>query len=110
MSKKLTFGKLAGTIFCIIATAAAVVLMFANAYYGGQMKLIDKCFTPPAVFSHKRKIKPENFRAFAVIINRQVIKDGTENNNYLRRTFGYEKDIEKHRSFIGNSCKCFNGK
>lgn len=45
MSKKLTFGKLAGTIFCIIATAAAVVLMFANAYYGGQMKLIDKCFT-----------------------------------------------------------------
>jgi len=45
MSKKLTFGKLAGTIFCIIATAAAVVLMFASGYYGGQMKLIDKCFT-----------------------------------------------------------------
>lgn len=45
MSKKLTFGKLAGIIFCIIAAAAAVVLMFASGYYGGQMKLIDKCFT-----------------------------------------------------------------
>lgn len=45
MNKKLTIGKIFGIIFCIIAAAAAVILMFAGGYYGGQMKLIDKCFT-----------------------------------------------------------------
>lgn len=45
MSKKLTFGKLAGIIFCILAAAGTVVLLWANAYFGGQMKLIDKYYT-----------------------------------------------------------------
>lgn len=45
MNKKLTFGKLLGIIFCIIAAACTVVLLFANAYFGGQMKLIDKFYT-----------------------------------------------------------------
>ena len=45
MSKKLTFGKLAGIIFCILAAAGTIVLLCANAYFGGQMKLIDKFFT-----------------------------------------------------------------
>ena len=45
MSKKLTFGKLAGIIFCILAAAGTVVLLCLNIYFGGQMKLIDKCFT-----------------------------------------------------------------
>lgn len=45
MNKKLTFGKLFGIIFCIIAVAGTVVLLFANAYFGGQMKLIDKYYT-----------------------------------------------------------------
>ena len=45
MSKKLTIGKLAGIIFCIIAAAGTIVLLWANAYFSGQMKLIDKCFT-----------------------------------------------------------------
>ncbi len=45
MSKKLTFGKLAGIIFCILAAACTVILLCVNIYFGGQMKLIDKCFT-----------------------------------------------------------------
>ena len=45
MSKKLTFGKLAGIIFCILAAAGTIVLLWANAYFSGQMKLIDKFFT-----------------------------------------------------------------
>ncbi|MDE6710093.1 MAG: glycoside hydrolase family 127 protein [Oscillospiraceae bacterium] len=45
MSKKLTVGKLLGIIFCILAAAGAVVLLWANAYFGGQMKLIDKYYT-----------------------------------------------------------------
>ena len=45
MSKKLTVGKLLGIIFCILAAAGAVVLLWANAYFGGQMKLIDKLYT-----------------------------------------------------------------
>lgn len=66
MSKKMTFGKLAGIIFCIIAAAAAVVLMFASGYYGGQMKLIDKYYTAlerddfnsyQACFGHDRSEK-----------------------------------------------------
>ncbi|MBP1560643.1 MAG: hypothetical protein J6C96_05285 [Oscillospiraceae bacterium] len=45
MSKKLTAGKLFGAIFCIAAALAACVLLWANAYFGGQMKLIDKYLT-----------------------------------------------------------------
>lgn len=45
MSKKLTVGKLFGIIFCILAAAGTVVLLFANAYLGGQMKVIDKFYT-----------------------------------------------------------------
>ena len=45
MSKKLTFGKLAGIIFCILAAAGTIVLLCANAYFSGQMKLIDKLYT-----------------------------------------------------------------
>lgn len=45
MSKKLTVGKLLGIIFCILAAAGTVLLLCLNIYFGGQMKLIDKCFT-----------------------------------------------------------------
>lgn len=45
MSKKLTVGKLLGIIFCIIAAAGTVVLLWKNMYWGGQMKLIDKYYT-----------------------------------------------------------------
>ncbi len=45
MSKKITIGKLFGIIFCILAAAATVVLLWANIYFGGQMKLIDKYYT-----------------------------------------------------------------
>ncbi len=45
MSKKLTVGKLLGIIFCILAAAGTIVLLWANAYFSGQMKLIDKYYT-----------------------------------------------------------------
>lgn len=45
MSKKLTIGKILGIIFCILAAAGTVVLLWANIYFGGQMKLIDKYYT-----------------------------------------------------------------
>lgn len=43
--KKLTTGKLAGIIFCILAAACTVVLLFISGYFSGQMKTIDKFFT-----------------------------------------------------------------
>lgn len=42
MDKKLTAGKLFGIIFCIIASAAACVLLGWSIYLGGQMKLVDR--------------------------------------------------------------------
>ncbi|MCM1023690.1 MAG: hypothetical protein NC395_06485 [Prevotella sp.] len=45
MNKKLTVGKLFGIIFCILAAAGTAVLLWANIYFGGQMKLIDKLYT-----------------------------------------------------------------
>ena len=45
MSKKLTVGKLLGIVFCILAAACTVVLLCVNAYFGGQMKVIDKYYT-----------------------------------------------------------------
>lgn len=45
MSKKFTIGKLLGIIFCIIAAVGTVALLWANIYFGGQMKLIDKFYT-----------------------------------------------------------------
>lgn len=45
MSKKMTFGKLFGIIFCILAAACTVVLLFVNVYFSGQMKVIDKYYT-----------------------------------------------------------------
>lgn len=45
MNKKLTVGKLFGIIFCILAAAGTAVLLWANIYFGGQMKLVDKYYT-----------------------------------------------------------------
>lgn len=45
MNKKLSFGKILGIIFCITAAAGTVLLLLANAYFSGQMKLIDKYYT-----------------------------------------------------------------
>lgn len=45
MNKKLTVGKLLGIIFCVLAAVGTVVLLFVNAYFGGQMKVIDKYYT-----------------------------------------------------------------
>ena len=45
MNKKLTFGKLLGIIFCVLAAAGTVVLLCLNIYFGGQMRLIDKYYT-----------------------------------------------------------------
>lgn len=45
MSKEITYGKILGIIFCVLAAACTVVLLFVNAYFGGQMKLVDKFYT-----------------------------------------------------------------
>ncbi|MCM1023691.1 MAG: hypothetical protein NC395_06490 [Prevotella sp.] len=45
MDKKLTTGKLFGIIFCILAAVGTAVLLWANIYFGGQMKLADKYYT-----------------------------------------------------------------
>lgn len=45
MNKKMTAGKLAGIIFCIVAVLCAVFLMFMSSYFGGQMKTVNKFFT-----------------------------------------------------------------
>ena len=46
--KKITGGKLAGIIFCILAGICTVVLLFASSYFSGQMKTIDKYWTSVA--------------------------------------------------------------
>lgn len=43
--KKMTAGKLLGIIFCVLAAACTVVLLFVNIYFSGQMKLVDKYYT-----------------------------------------------------------------
>lgn len=45
MNKKISSGKILGIIFCIIAAAATIVLLWANVYFSGQMKLVDKYYT-----------------------------------------------------------------
>lgn len=45
MNKEITYGKIFGMTFCILAAAGTVVLLFVNAYFSGQMKLIDKFYT-----------------------------------------------------------------
>lgn len=45
MSKEITYGKILGIIFCVLAAACTVVLLFVNAHFGGQMKLVDKFYT-----------------------------------------------------------------
>ena len=45
MSKKLTVGKLLGIIFCVLAAAGIIALLCVNAYFSGQMKVIDKYYT-----------------------------------------------------------------
>ena len=43
--KKYSSGKIAGIIFCVLAAACTVVLMFVSGYFSGQMKTVDKLFT-----------------------------------------------------------------
>lgn len=80
MSKKLTVGKILGIIFCILAAAGTVVLLCVNAYFGGQMKLIDKFFTSierddfnsfKACFAEdmRNEITEEHFSGFKSIIS-----------------------------------------
>ncbi|MDE6131953.1 MAG: hypothetical protein K2G04_01045 [Oscillospiraceae bacterium] len=45
MRKEITFDKILGLTFCVLAAVGAVLLLFVNAYFGGQMKLIDKYYT-----------------------------------------------------------------
>lgn len=45
MSKKITYGKIFGMTFCILAAVGVVILLCVNVYLSGQMKLIDKYYT-----------------------------------------------------------------
>ena len=45
MDKKVSPGKIAGLIFCILAGICTVVLLFMDGYFSGQMKTVDKFFT-----------------------------------------------------------------
>ncbi|MDE5991820.1 MAG: UPF0236 family protein [Oscillospiraceae bacterium] len=45
MNKKITFGKIFGITFCVLAAAGIIVLLCVNVYLSGQMKLIDKYYT-----------------------------------------------------------------
>ena len=48
MDKKVSAGKTAGIIFCILAGICTVVLLFMDVYFSGQMKTIDKFWTSVA--------------------------------------------------------------
>ena len=45
MDKKVSAGKAAGIVFCILAGICTVVLLFMDGYFSGQMKTINKYYT-----------------------------------------------------------------
>ena len=69
MSKKLTFGKILGIIFCVLAAAGRVVLLWANAYFGGQMKVIDKYYTA---------LERDDFEGYKACLAEYLQEDVTE--------------------------------
>ena len=92
MSKKLTFGKLAGIIFCILAAAVTVVLLWANAYFGGQIKVIDKFFTA---------LERDDINGFKACFSEDIRNDITEEhfsilkNNFSQNIISTLQDNEK---------------
>ena len=108
MSKKLTFGKLAGIIFCILAAAGTVVLLCVNAYFSGQMKLIDKFFTAierddingfKACFAEdiRNDLTEEHFSILKNTISQNTILTLQDNeNNHAKVEFVDRRKIENN--------------
>ncbi len=89
MSKKLTAGKLAGIVFCIIAAVCAVILMFAGGYFGGQMKVIDKYLTA---------LERDDFDGYAACFPKSTAAKLDENDFETAKSIaGVLKDTEDFR-------------
>ena len=82
MDKKLSAGKLAGIIFCILAGICTVVLMFVSGYFSGQMKTVDKFFT---------SLTREDINGFKSCVPKETADRITE--HYLERADGWLKEM-----------------
>ena len=80
--KKLTTGKLAGIIFCIVAAGCMIVLLFISSYFSGQMKTVDKFFT---------SLTREDINGFRSCVPKETADIITE--HYLERADGWLKDM-----------------
>lgn len=110
MNKKLTVGKLLGIIFCVLAAAGTVVLLFVNAYFSGQMKLIDKYYTAlerddfegcKACFSEVQQefITEERFaewRNYTVTVKAIPIAAEGDNETYSK-SYSYPIDTDEYK-------------
>lgn len=110
MNKKMTFGKILGIIFCLLAAACTVVLLFTNAYFSGQMKLIDKFFTAierddfesfKACFSEVQQefITEERFaewRNYTVTVKAIPIATEGDNETYSK-SYSYPIDTDEYK-------------
>ncbi|MDE6763744.1 MAG: hypothetical protein K2J73_08710 [Oscillospiraceae bacterium] len=92
MNKKLTFGKIAGIIFCILAAAGTVLLLCLNIYFGGQMKLVDKCFTA---------VERDDYDSFKACFSAEDREKMTELDFYLfRDSFSFISDFKTDIEFV----------
>lgn len=90
MSKKLTAGKLAGIIFCIIAAVCTVMLIFAGSYFGGQMKTIDKYLTA---------LERDDFDGYAACYPKDISRELSEVDfEYARSIAEVLEDTEDFRA------------
>lgn len=69
MRKEITFGKLLGIIFCVLAAAGTVLLLLVSGYFSGQMKLIDKFCTT---------IERDDFESFKACFDEKTAETLTE--------------------------------
>lgn len=102
MNKKMTAGKLAGIIFCILAAVCAAFLMFLDGYFGGQMKTVNKFFTA---------VERSDMNSYKACFSKADAKDLTETDieaaraiaNVLEDTEDFRADVAfKGREKLGS--------
>ncbi len=104
MNKKMTAGKAAGIVFCILALVCTVFLILLNSYFGGQMKTINKFFTA---------VERNDFNSYKTCFSGSDAEDLTEADIEEDRRIGEviedTEDLRMDVSFKGRE-KLENGK
>ncbi|MDE5741181.1 MAG: nuclear transport factor 2 family protein [Oscillospiraceae bacterium] len=112
MNKKLTFGKVLGIIFCVLAAAGTVLLLLVNGYFGGQMKLIDKFYTTierddfdgfKACFAEdiSSEVMEEHFSEFKNVIS--ILQD----NEKIHAKVEFVQRVSLSSNLFSNNSDCY---